>query len=193
MHAVKLTDSHREEFYNFLAEQLEYAIVNNKQWHLPKDTSTIKYNSNNRQLYGVYQENKLIAVGGYVTLSAMPYRLLDTFTIQYSLTTNEMSATGGCLANKILSDCVQDKIYTVYHAGENRMWKLLGFHKKGFFWKHVENWIPKKVSVIPANQKSKHTMINHFLDNTTHPVDMLIYKVEYDTALVEEEELFEHG
>jgi len=193
MHAIKLTNKHKDLFYLFLESQKDYAILHNRQWNLPLDTKSIIYNLDNRQLFGVFDNNELIAVGGYKAYTFAPYRLLDTFTIKFSLSISNISKIGGILANCILEDCVNNNIFTVYHVGELRMWKTLGFSKRGFFWKHVPDWQPKTVSIIPANQKSKYKMINSFLEERQYPVDMLVYKVEYDTNKLSDEELIEHG
>lgn len=193
MYAVKLTHSHRSEFYIFLKEQLDYATANNKQWNLPTELDSINYISEKRHLYAIYNNNKIVGVGGYNNLSFVPYRLLDTFSISYKLNRKDLSSVGQLLANNILKDCVRDQIYTVYHVGELRMWNLLGFHNKGHFWKNESDWTARRVSIIPANKKSKYRMFNVFMEDNIFPYDLLVYKLDYDTTLLSDKEIIEHG
>lgn len=193
MHAVKLTNSHKEDFYNFLKEQLDYASSNNKQWNFPLDIFSINYISDKRHIYAIYNDNKIVGVGAYNTLTFMPYSLLDTFSISYKLSYKDLSLTGQLLANNVLSSCVKDQIYTVYHVGELRMWDLLGFRNKGTFWKNESNWVANKVSIIPANTKSKYRMFNIFMEDETFPYDLLVYKLDYNTSLLENEDIIENG
>ena len=193
MHAVKLTQSHKEDFYNFLKEQLDYASSNNKQWNFPLDLFSIKYISDKRHIYAIYDNDKMLGIGAYNTLNFMPYSLLDTFSISYKLSYKDLSLVGQMLANNVLSDCATNQIYTVYHVGELRMWDLLGFRNKGTFWKNESSWTAKKVSVISANTKSKYRMFNIFMEDKTFPYDLLVYKLDYNTALLSNEEIRENG
>jgi len=191
MYITFLDDTHRSQYYKFLERQKLHAIKNDKQWNLPTNLDLIRYNEENRRVWGLFIDDELKAVGGYQDWGFAPYRLLDTFTIDFTLSFKDMITCGKAMCKFILQDSLKYKIYTVYFVGELRMWELLGFTKKGFFWKEESKWTPKKVCIVPAGNRSQYSMIDRFMDYQSHLFDMLIYKVEYDTNHLTRDELLD--
>lgn len=191
MHAIELNDSHKKDFYSFLEKQKRYAIKHNKSWNLPTNIDLVEWISDGRRIYGVYEKEELVAVAAYLSWGFAPYRLLDTLTIKYDLGFSNIKKCGQTLCKTILAQCLSDKIYTVYSVGELRMWELLGFYKKGIFWNVAENWYPKKVTVVPAGNRSMYSMIDKFMGEQAYLFDMLIYKLEYDTSNLDSKDLYD--
>jgi hypothetical protein len=174
MNSRKLQIEDKDIFYKFLKEQRPLNIEKNRPWFI----DDVGYNSSNRQLFGTFDQNELIAVMACNLWNEMPFSTFDSFCVSKKLGYKETRSAVTPIKIQSLDWAEENKKVAHMYIGPYRETKLMTGSKG--LWNEAlqtKGYIPTELAIVPANTKGTYKFLDIMMRHRTYPVDMLVFMI----------------